>query len=260
MARELLHIRQMNRATSKFRRLLRNGLPAAVMATASLGMAQAGASDLPSEAIQPPEQIEAAARVEAQRRLPAVTANQRLISGPVDGRLRLAQCPQALSARIAPGVALRDRALVEVRCEAARGWRVFVPVRVAGSRTAVVLKRAVVAGETLKPEDLTTIDADPAQLPLGYFDDPRAVAGLTTSRSMAPGVVPTNQMLKIANSIARGQEVTLLAVADGLNVRVAGRALSDGYLNQRIKVQNSSSGKVVEGIARSDRIVEINSQ
>ena len=241
---------------------MRRGLPAAAtaVAMATICAAPVSASDAPGPAIQPPEQIEAAARAEAQRRLPAVAANQRLISGPVDGRLRLTACPQALSASIPAGAVLRDRALVEVRCEAAGGWRVFVPVRIAGTRPAVVLKRAVVAGETLKPEDLTTIDADPAQLPLGYFDDPRAVAGLTTNRSMASGVVPTNQMLKIANSIARGQEVTLLAVADGLNVRVSGRALSDGYLNQRIKVQNSSSGKVVEGITRSDRIVEINSQ
>ena len=51
--------------------------------------------------------------------------------------------------------------------------------------------------------------------------------------------------------------VTLLADAGGVSVRMAGRALSDGLMNQRVKVQNLSSGKIVEGIARSEQVVEI---
>jgi flagella basal body P-ring formation protein FlgA len=51
--------------------------------------------------------------------------------------------------------------------------------------------------------------------------------------------------------------VTLLADAGGISVRMAGRALSDGLINQRIKVENLSSGKIVEGIARSPQVVEI---
>ena len=55
----------------------------------------------------------------------------------------------------------------------------------------------------------------------------------------------------------RGQSVTLVADADGMSVRMAGRALADGLINQRVKVQNLSSGKIVEGIARSEQTVEI---
>jgi flagella basal body P-ring formation protein FlgA len=52
----------------------------------------------------------------------------------------------------------------------------------------------------------------------------------------------------------------LLADLGGMSVRMAGRALSDGLMNQRVRVQNLSSGKIVEGIARSEQIVEIISQ
>ena len=51
--------------------------------------------------------------------------------------------------------------------------------------------------------------------------------------------------------------MTLLADAGGISVRMAGRALSDGLMNQRVRVQNLSSGKIVEGIARSEQVVEI---
>jgi flagella basal body P-ring formation protein FlgA len=49
----------------------------------------------------------------------------------------------------------------------------------------------------------------------------------------------------------------LLADVGGMSVRMTGRALSDGLMNQRVRVQNLSSGKIVEGIARSEQTVEI---
>jgi flagella basal body P-ring formation protein FlgA len=42
-----------------------------------------------------------------------------------------------------------------------------------------------------------------------------------------------------------------------MSVRMAGRAMTDGLLNQRVKVENLSSGKIVEGYARSEQVVEI---
>jgi flagella basal body P-ring formation protein FlgA len=38
---------------------------------------------------------------------------------------------------------------------------------------------------------------------------------------------------------------------------MAGRALSDALVNQRVKIENLSSGKIVEGIARSAQVVEV---
>ena len=60
-----------------------------------------------------------------------------------------------------------------------------------------------------------------------------------------------------ARAVQRGQTVTLIADFGGMSVRMAGRALTDGLLNQRVKVENLSSGKIVEGIARSEQMVEV---
>ena len=102
LARELLDLSGMYATTSKIWRLLCGGLLAAASAAASAVAPE----------YQAPEQIEAAARAEAQRRLPALAANQQLLSGPVDGRLQLVNCPRALSARVPAGAMLRDRAMV----------------------------------------------------------------------------------------------------------------------------------------------------
>jgi flagella basal body P-ring formation protein FlgA len=89
------------------------------------------------------------------------------------------------------------------------------------------------------------------------MDDPAVAVGLTAARPISTGAVITNQFLVAAKAVQRGQSVTLVADAGGMSVRMAGRALSDGLINQRVKVQNLSSGKVVEGIARSEQTVEI---
>lgn len=231
---------------SKFRHLLAVLLAGTGMATAN--------------ELQPLAQIESAARAEAERQLPAPGPQQRLIVGPLDARLRLPHCKEALKSKVGPGSVMRDRTLVEISCESAPTWRIFVPAHIAGVRTAVALARPVVAGQILKATDLTTVEADAARFPLGYFEDPAAVIGMTIRRAAAGGVVLSNQLLWGTDVIQRGQEVTLLSNLDGIKVRMAGKALSDGMINQRIKVRNVSSGRVVEGIARSQQTVEINSR
>jgi flagella basal body P-ring formation protein FlgA len=105
-----------------------------------------------------------------------------------------------------------------------------------------------------------TEQRDVSELPPGYIDDPTVAIGLTASRPISSGAVITNQYLMAAKAVQRGQEVTLVADIGSMSVRMAGRALSDGLMNQRVKVENLSSGKVVEGIARSEQVVEIIAQ
>jgi len=43
-----------------------------------------------------------------------------------------------------------------------------------------------------------------------------------------------------------------------VEVRMKGQAMSEGSINQRIKVRNESSGKILEGVARSSQLVLVN--
>jgi hypothetical protein len=64
-------------------------------------------------------------------------------------------------------------------------------------------------------------------------------------------------MLQIKTDIRRGQTVTL-TVGDGqFAIRTRGTALMDGAVNQRIRVKNTQSGRIVEGIVRSREQVEV---
>jgi flagellar basal body P-ring formation protein FlgA len=202
-------------------------------------------------------QLETIARAEAALHLPPLTPNQRFIVGPIDPHLELERCAAPVKPVVGPGGHMRDRILVELRCPVAKGWHIYVPVRVVGTSVATIAARTIVAGSVLTEKDVRTERRDIAELPQGYMDDAAVVIGLTAARPISSGAVITNQFLVAAKAVQRGQSVTLVADAGGMSVRMAGRALTDGLINQRVKVQNLSSGKVVEGIARSEQVVEI---
>ncbi len=198
--------------------------------------------------------LEALARSQAALQLPALTDRERLVVGPIDPSLR---CSLPVKPIIAPGGHMRDRVLVELRCPGTPSWHIYVPVRVVGTSPVTIAAHAIVAGSVLTDKDLRVEQRDVSTLPPGYMDDPSVTVGLTASRPISSGAVITNQFLVAAKAVQRGQTVTLVADTGGMSVRMAGRALSDGLVNQRVRVQNLSSGKIIEGVARSEQVVEI---
>ena len=216
--------------------------------TASLGHA-ADFQDIP--------QLEELARAEAQRAMPPPTALQRLQSGPIPPGIKLVRCDQTIKAERAAGVQTPGRALIELSCDGGVPWHLYVPARMITTSPVLLAAHALVAGTVLAANDIAIEQRDAVGLPMGYLGDPAIAIGLTAGRAIAGGAILTNQQLLGSQAVQRGQSVTLLADAGGISVRMPGRALSDGLVNQRIKVENQSSGKIVEGIVRSPQIVEI---
>jgi flagella basal body P-ring formation protein FlgA len=216
-----------------------------------------GAGPLPAADLQDIAQLEALAKSQAALQFPPLTERQRFLIGPIDQRLQLERCKLPLNPVVSPGQHMRDRVMVELRCPGTPSWHVYVPVRIIGTSTVTLAARAIVVGSVLTDKDVRTEQRDVSELPPGYMDDPTVAVGLTASRPISSGAVITNQYLVAAKAVQRGQTVTLVADAGGMSVRMAGRALSDGLVNQRVRVENLSSGKIVEGIARSDQIVQI---
>jgi flagellar basal body P-ring formation protein FlgA len=202
-------------------------------------------------------QLEALARSEAALQFPQLTDRQRFLVGPIEAHLQQDKCSRPIRPLVASPQHMKDRVVIELRCQDPKPWHIYVPVRIVGTSTVAVAAHAIVAGTVIKDTDVKTEQHDISELPLGFLDDPSIAIGLTASRPIAGGAYLTNQQLVAAKAVQRGQSVTLIADAGGMSVRMAGRALSDGLMNQRVRVQNLSSGKIVEGIARSEQTVEI---
>jgi flagellar basal body P-ring formation protein FlgA len=239
----------MKRTAPKYRQWILGTTLSAALLHAAAAVPNADLQDIPA--------LESLAKSEAQRQFPPLTEQQRFSIGPIEPRLELERCRQSVTAGLTSTHHMQDRATIELRCPDLKSWHIYVQVRVVGTSTVAVAAHAIVMGSVLKATDLRVEQHDISELPVGYLDDPGIAVGLTASRPIPGGAFITNQQLVAAKAVQRGQSVTLVADAGGMSIRMAGKALGDGLVNQRVKVQNLSSGKIVEGIARSEQVVEI---
>jgi len=232
-----------------------------VLTLAAAGIATAAAAAAAAEGnaseFQEIPALENLARAAAMQELPPLTDHERLLIGPIAPGLELRRCGVPVKPVAGSATHMKDRVTVELRCAGPTAWHIYVPARIIGTSAVAVAAHAIVTGSVLTANDVRVEQHDLSELPPGFFDDPANAVGLTAARPISGGAIITNQQLVGAKAVQRGQSVTLLADAGGIQVRMAGRVLSDGLVNQRVKVQNLSSGKVVEGIARSEQVVEI---
>jgi flagella basal body P-ring formation protein FlgA len=69
--------------------------------------------------------------------------------------------------------------------------------------------------------------------------------------------VITPAVLQPAVVVQRGQTVRLVIEQPGISIAAAGTALADAARGDRLRVRNTSSGKVVEGTVGADGIVRV---
>lgn len=193
----------------------------------------------------------------AERFLASTGGNGTAQAVPLDRRLRLARCDRPLDAFMRAGAQIRQRTIVGVRCSGSQPWKVYVPVNLIDARAVVVTSRALPRGHELTAADLDMQERDVSRLAGGYATEASAVVGQKLKQSLRAGSMVTTRVLASKLLVRRGQSVTLRASNDAINIRVAGKALMDGALGQRIRVENAGSGRVVEGLVRSAELVEI---
>lgn len=177
--------------------------------------------------------------------------------GEIDPRLRLAPC-----ARIEPfiprGARLWGRTNIGVRCVEGASWSTFIPIQVRIYAPAVVAARPLRAGEEVMPEDLRLEEVELTREPPGVFTDPGQLADRVLLRTINVGQVLRADQTRVKPVLNAGDPVKVSYLGTGFRVSIDGRALSQAVDGQRVRVQ-TDTGKILNGVARPGRIVEIRS-
>jgi flagella basal body P-ring formation protein FlgA len=201
--------------------------------------------------------VRQAAERALRRELESTVPGLELKAAALDARLRLPACGAALETQPQLPRGTQARVPVRVACTRGAAWSVNVPVEIHRQVDVLVLRRAVGRGETLNTADVIAQKRVVAGLASPFVSNIGEFNGRLTRRPLPQGTAVTADALSAALLIHRGQEVTLAATAGGIEVRAPGRALSDATAQQRIRVQNLESLKVVEGVAESDSVVRV---
>lgn len=207
-------------------------------------------------AIQSLEAISAAIRDTLTPQLAADHAAYQLTIEALDPRLRLPACQQALEVFQQSGNLHAGRVTTGVRCSDPV-WLIYVPVTVQFSQSVVVLTQPVQRGDFLTAQHVTLQTRDVARLPKAYLTDVAQAVGKQTQRALAAGSVLNRHDLSEPLLVKRGQQVMIEAASPAFSIRMNGQALADGALGQRIRVKNTSSGRIIEARVVQANVVQV---
>jgi flagellar basal body P-ring formation protein FlgA len=226
---------------------------------ALLGAALALTSSAPALAdqIQSLDAVRIAAESFVAAQTTGAQGKRTLETANLDSRLRLTPCGEDLRTFFAPGSDTGSRRTVGIGCPGPKPWTVYVSVRIIYRGEILVAARALARGTVLGTDDLVMEERSLVEGLSGYLTDPQEALGKRTTRPLLLGLPITSPVLEQVQVVARRQRVSLVVESPYLSVRSAGTALEGGAPGDRIRVQNSESQKIVEGVVGDDGVVRV---
>jgi flagella basal body P-ring formation protein FlgA len=210
-----------------------------------------------AQTIQPLTSLQAAAESHVKSQLPPTRGKYFVSATHLDPRLRLADCTQALETFVANNGTVQMRTTIGVRCPALAGWTIYVPVVVETEAPVLVLRRALPRRARVEAPDVELQTRRLPGIASNLVNDMSALQGRRLRRALPAGSPLTMDVLDRDVLVQRGQQVTLVAATGGIEIRAQGKALGDGGAQDRIRVQNVNSLKIVEGVVENAGTVRV---
>jgi flagella basal body P-ring formation protein FlgA len=180
-----------------------------------------------------------------------------VLVGTLDPRLRLARCEKELTAALPTGATFRERMTIAVSCPEGNTWTIYVPVTIETRAKVLVLRKPAARGARVGAEDVEVQDRVVGGPSDSFLTDVAQLEGYTLKRPLAAGAALSIDVLAVDMVVKRGQSVTLMASASGIEVRAPGRAMSDAPASGRVKVQNLNTLRIVEGVVESADVIRV---
>ena len=220
---------------------------AAVFGAALLGISPANA--------QPQSAAADGVRLYLERAATGLPGRVEVVLGRLDERLQLAPC-----ARVEPFLPANSRlwgkTQIGLRCAEGASWSVYLPVDVRVFAPALIATRTIGFGHSVGPDDTRLEEVEVSREPGAPLADVPGLDGKTAARVIAAGQILRAEHFRTPPAIGAGDTVRLVLNGAGFSISASGRALSAAAEGQSVRVQ-TDSGRVVQGVARSGRLVEM---
>ncbi len=212
-----------------------------------------GLAPRPSAAAAEPEPL-AELKLFLERQTTGLPGRVEIIIGQLDPRLQLAPCAR-VEPSIAPGVRLWGKVNIGLRCTAGAGWMAWLPVEIKVWGPALVANAGFVAGQSLSERDVRVEEVEltresSAMTAMAQLSDK------TLIRQVNAGQVLRQDQFRVRPVINQGDLVKVVYIGSGFSVSTEAHALGQAMAGQSVRVQ-TTSGKVLSGLARPGRVVEV---
>lgn len=173
----------------------------------------------------------------------------------------LPACSQPLRLSSAP---LQQKNLARqnyrVACGSGASWQAVVTVKADLYLPIAMAAREIERGETLTPDALVMKKFNISNLRGEPLLSREEATGLTAKRNLRAWKPILRTQLQQPLLVKRGQAVTISSETDDIRAQTAGVALKEGHLHESIKVQNSSSERVIDAIVTGAGRVSVEAQ
>jgi flagella basal body P-ring formation protein FlgA len=192
--------------------------------------------------------------------LPPVDTNQTRVEikpGQLDPRLKLPTCHLPLESSQLGNQRQMGRVIVEVRCNDEKPWKLRIPFMVSVFVPVAIASKPISRKQHLSRSDIMFEDRDISKLNRGYYSTIDNILGRVTRNQIRTGIVINPGQIRPPYLVLRGQTVKIVVRTPSYQVTMNGQALSDGAKGEVIKVKNSKSQKIVEGVVTARGIVQV---
>jgi flagellar basal body P-ring formation protein FlgA len=175
----------------------------------------------------------------------------------LDPRLNLKACASELRIGFTRQDKISGNTSLNIRCTGPTHWNIHLPVRVDVYDDVLVSRIPLVRGQSLSSTDVKLKKTNISKLNRGYFRQINDLNNLQAKNNLAANKVldPTNLVPR--KLIKLGQKVTIVLNFNGLEVKSSGMALSAASEGQLIKVRNTGSNKIIQGIVSANGQVKV---
>jgi len=177
--------------------------------------------------------------------------------GQLDHRLKLTKCSELLSVQMRNDT-MPGNMTVEVSCVTNQPWKIYIQASVHAYKPVYVAKSPILRGERIQPGSVKLIKRNITSLRGQYINDITALEGTLAKRMISKGQIVSPAHLIKSKLIKRGESVTIIAETSGITVRMKGKALNDAAAGEQVRVKNTNSKRIIEGIAIKRGQVKVN--
>lgn len=175
--------------------------------------------------------------------------------GALDERIKLAPCAQ-VEPYVPQGARLWGRSSIGLRCVDGAGWNVFLPVDIKVFGRALVAARAFFPGDNPGQADVREEEIELTRETGIVVTQLGQLEGKTAARMVGAGQILKQDFFRAPPAVGAGDTVQLVYNGAGFSILTGGRALANAADGQQVRVQ-TESGRVVQGIARLGRVVDM---
>ena len=154
--------------------------------------------------------------------------------------------------------------LIKVSCEGKQPWTIFVKtnsntlkqkkLKISKFYQLLVLNKSIVKGNYIKKDDLIYIKSSRKN---DFYNNKDELIGRRVKQNLRKGQHIQPRHLFIKYSVNEGDKVIIVSKFKNTEVSTGGIAMKSGNIGDTLEVKNSRSGKIIKGILKKNKKINI---